>query len=324
MRTFLSAHWKSILILVILVLLAFFTMTPGAASPALATRLRAHVLAMATNDLDAAASPARLEQAARHIESALSAYGYQIRGQQYMAGGQRVRNIEASVANVAAGVRPERIFIVGAHYDPAPGSPAASDNGSGAAAVLEMARLLRKMQPARGTEIKFVFFVHEAPPWFVGDQDGTRHALAPRREGHKLAAARIRETAGRPAPARDSTQSPALAGPYPDSGSFIAFAGTRASSAPVRQALAAFRGGPEVPAEGLAAPAYVEGVTLLDQSKYTRRLGYPALIITDTAFLRYPYYHTADNDEKLDYEGMARVVKGLARTIGALAGGTRT
>jgi hypothetical protein len=322
MRTFFSTHWKSILILVVLVLLAVFTMTPGAATPLLAVRLRAHVLAMATND--PAATPAGLERAARHIESALAAYGYQVRSQQYTAGGQRVRNIEVSVANVAAHARPERIFIVGAHVDPAPDSPAANDNGSGAAAVLEVARLLRQMQPARGTEIKFVFFVHEAPPWFVGEQDGTRHAQAPRREGHKLAATRLLETAGRYAPARDSHEPPPeLAGPYPDSGSFIAFAGTRASSAPVRQALAAFRGGPDFPPEGLAAPAYVEGVTLLGQSTY-KHLGYPALIVTDTAFLRYPYYHTADNDEKLDYEGMARVVKGLARTIGALAGGNRT
>jgi hypothetical protein len=48
-------------------------------------------------------------------------------------------------------------------------------------------------------------------------------------------------------------------------------------------------------------------------------------MITDTAFLRYPYYHTAeDTPDKLDYASMARVVKGLARTIDSLAGGTRT
>lgn len=44
-------------------------------------------------------------------------------------------------------------------------------------------------------------------------------------------------------------------------------------------------------------------------------------MVTDTAFYRYAPYHTpADTPEKLDYERMARVVTGLARTILDLAG----
>ncbi|QNA90044.1 hypothetical protein G4G28_18900 [Massilia sp. Dwa41.01b] len=44
-------------------------------------------------------------------------------------------------------------------------------------------------------------------------------------------------------------------------------------------------------------------------------------MITDTAFMRYPYYHTAqDTPDKLDYDSMARVVTGLAKTIVSLAG----
>ena len=48
-------------------------------------------------------------------------------------------------------------------------------------------------------------------------------------------------------------------------------------------------------------------------------------MITDTAFLRYPYFHTnQETPDKLDYAGMARVVEGLARTIGSLAGAAKT
>jgi hypothetical protein len=42
----------------------------------------------------------------------------------------------------------------------------------------------------------------------------------------------------------------------------------------------------DFPAEGLAAPAHTTGVTLSDHSSYNRH-GYPALMITDTAFMRY-------------------------------------
>ena len=47
-------------------------------------------------------------------------------------------------------------------------------------------------------------------------------------------------------------------------------------------------------------------------------------MVTDTAFMRYPYYHTAeDTPDKLDYESMARVVTGLAKTIAGLAGAAK-
>jgi hypothetical protein len=283
MRTFLSTHWKSILALIILVLLAVFTMTPGTAGPDLAARLSAHVHRLASRD----------ENAAQQIEDALAAEGYQVRRQESRAGGQLRRNIEVSLSNLAPHARPERIFIIGAHYDPARG---AHDNGSGSAAVLELARLLKTMQPGHGTELKFVFLVNAAQ---AGEQTaGTRPARGGRRP-------------------RD------LDGRYPDTGNFIAFAGTRAASALVRQALSAFRASADAGAEGLIVPAYVEGVTLTGDGSSNRN-SYPALMISDTAFLRYPYFRTAgDPDDQLDYKGMARVVKGLARTIAALAGATR-
>ncbi|MCX6985385.1 MAG: aminopeptidase, partial [Lentisphaerae bacterium] len=44
---------------------------------------------------------------------------------------------------------------------------------------------------------------------------------------------------------------------------------------------------------------------------------YPALMVTDTAPFRYPYYHSpSDTPDKLDFDKMARVVKGLEAVIG--------
>jgi len=117
---------------------------------------------------------------------------------------------------------------------------------------------------------------------------------------------------------------PGLENRYPDTGNFIAFVGTLESSRLVQDSLAAFRSVSDFPAHGLAAPAYVQGVTLSDHSSY-KRFGYPAIMITDTAFMRYPYYHTAeDTPDKIDYQSTARVVAGLARTIVALAGEARS
>jgi hypothetical protein len=45
-------------------------------------------------------------------------------------------------------------------------------------------------------------------------------------------------------------------------------------------------------------------------------------MVTDTAPFRYPHYHEAeDTPDKLDYGRLARVVAGLERVVGELAGG---
>ena len=326
MRNFFQSHWKVIVALLLLILVAVMTFTPenARAAPDLAERMRQHVQAVASEEHNTR-RPAQLERAAVYIETTLEKAGYTPARQEYEAGGQKVRNIEVAVANVAKGKRPERIFIVGAHYDSAQGAPGANDNGSGTAAVLELARLLKTVQPASGTEVRFVFFVNEEPPFFLSEEMGSmQHAAEMKRQGQKVEGALVLETMGYYSDKPGSQQlPPGLEGQYPDTGNFIAFVGTIESSALVRQALAAFQGASDFPAQGLAAPAHTMGVTLSDHSSYDRH-GYPALMITDTAFMRYPYYHTAqDTPDKLDYESMARVVEGLAKTIGPLAGATQ-
>ena len=47
-----------------------------------------------------------------------------------------------------------------------------------------------------------------------------------------------------------------------------------------------------------------------------RKLGLPGVQVTDTAFMRYPYYHTAeDTPDRLDYDRMARLVEALQGVV---------
>jgi hypothetical protein len=51
------------------------------------------------------------------------------------------------------------------------------------------------------------------------------------------------------------------------------------------------------------------------------KLGYNAIMVTDTAFYRNPYYHgIGDVPETLDYDRMTEVVVGLKAAIEAVAG----
>ena len=56
-----------------------------------------------------------------------------------------------------------------------------------------------------------------------------------------------------------------------------------------------------------------------DQSSFWQR-GYPALMVTDTAMLRYPHYHLpSDTIERISWDEFARVVDGLHRVVVELA-----
>ncbi len=85
--------------------------------------------------------------AARYIETALARAGYEVTRQ---PGPQR-QQIEVSLGAARPAIR---TFIIGASY-----SATTGDNGSGVAAVIELARMLKGIDLARGTQLTFVFFV---------------------------------------------------------------------------------------------------------------------------------------------------------------------
>ena len=106
---------------------------------------------------------------------------------------------------------------------------------------------------------------------------------------------------------------------YPSTGNFLAFVANLGSRGLLQEALASFRRNAEFPSEGVAAPAFIPGVDWSDHWSFWQE-SYPALMVTDTAPYRYPHYHTLqDTPDKLDYERLARVVKGLHGMLRDLA-----
>ena len=108
---------------------------------------------------------------------------------------------------------------------------------------------------------------------------------------------------------------------YPDRGNFVALVSNLRSRRLLRRTVSLFKSLSDVPVESLATLSIVPGVSWSDPLSFWRR-GYPALMVTDTAFYRYPYYHTAwDTPDKINYDTMARVTDGLFGAISALATG---
>ena len=83
--------------------------------------------------------------------------------------------------------------------------------------------------------------------------------------------------------------------------------------------VAAFRRHARFPSEGAAIPPVLPGVSWSDHWAFWEA-GYPALMVTDTAPYRYPWYHApGDTPDRLDYDRLARVVVGLEGTLAELA-----
>ncbi len=287
---------------------------------ALVPRLKGHVVAIASREHNVAHYD-ELEKSARYIETTLESYGYAVNRQRFdaddfVAGSRRVRNIEVVIEPRDAGPATETI-VVGAHYDSAPGAPGANDNGSGAAAVTELARLLVDLKGSAARRIRLVLFVNEEPPYFRTEQMGSfqyASALAARKE--RVVAMYSLETIGYFSDKPASQRYPSLFGLiFPDRGDFLAFVGTLAARPLVRASIASFRAHTQFPTIGGVAPSSIPGIDWSDHWAFTVK-GFPAIMLTDTAPFRYPYYHTAfDTPDKVDVERLARVVKGIERMV---------
>jgi Zn-dependent M28 family amino/carboxypeptidase len=261
--------------------------------------------------------PAALAEAAGYIRDCLAGQGHAVQTQSYTSQGVAVENLEV----VLPGSRvAEEIVIAGAHYDSVVGSPAANDNGSGVAALLEIARLLAGADLPRS--VRLVAFVNEEPPFFYGTEMGSRiYAERMLQRGEQVRAMLSLETIGYYTDAPASQRYPfPFRYFYPDTGNFVGFVGNLGSRRLVREAVAAFRDAAAFPSEGVAAPGWMTGVHWSDHWSFWQA-GFPAIMVTDTALFRYPHYHSrSDTPEKLDYTGLARVTHGLAAVIRSLAG----
>lgn len=271
--------------------------------------LRAHVGELAGNIGEHNVfHPAGLHAAEAYIAKTWRQQGYDVQRQSYTVRGVECANLEIT----RTGSAPDGdSILIGAHYDSVLGSPGANDNGSGVAALLELSRLFKELTPA--TSLRFVAFVNEEPPFFFWNDMGSMvYAKSARRRGDPIRFMISLETIGYYRN-RPGTQAypPLLKYFYPDTGNFLAFVSNWRSRHIMRRCVHAFAAATDFPVQSIATLALVPGVSWSDHLAFWRE-GFKAFMITDTAFYRYPYYHTAqDTPDKLNYQAFAEAVQGL-------------
>ena len=281
------------------------------------TRLRAHVdmLAGTIGERNLWQYGA-LERAAQYISAQLTASGYTPRRVTFELAKVPLSNVEAILEGTA---RRAEIVVVGAHYDSVAGCPGANDNATGVAAVLELAeRLAAERQPRT---VHFVAFVNEEPPFFQTAHMGSAvYANAARARGDRVVGMFSLETMGYYSDEKGSQRYPAAMGVlYPDVGNFIGFVANLGSARLLLKARRAFKRRTAFPLQAAAVPAAIPGVGWSDHWAFWQA-GYPAMMVTDTAPFRYPWYHTAgDTPDRIDFDRLAQVVDGLEAVIRSVA-----
>jgi aminopeptidase YwaD len=212
---------------------------------------------------------------------------------------------------------PDRLpIVIGAHYDAVPGVPGADDNASGLAVLLEMARSFADT-PCR-YPVQFVAFDLEE----MGLVGSKAYARTLHQQGQKLRLMLSLEMVGYCDRTPGSQRYPAgLERFYPDRGDFIGLIGNIPTLPDLLRLSRQMRKAGPVPCEWL--PAGQKGLivpeTRLSDHAPFWDLGYPALMVTDTSFMRNPHYHKeSDRLNTLDLDFMTGVCQGLIAGVRSL------
>ncbi len=257
--------------------------------------------------------PENLKAAEHYVYQAFLEMGYQPRRQTFIY--QRLE-----VSNVIAGEQhPGGYYILGAHFDTVAGTPGADDNASGVAVLLEVARQARHLTLPRPWT--FIGFTTEEPPAFFTPYMGSRvYAKGARKQRENILGMLCLEMVGyyRQEPGSQDLPLTLRFMGYPTTGNFIGLVSDRRSKPFMQRLNTGLKQGCRLPTATLAAPLgghLLPEVRLSDHANFWDE-GYPAVMLTDTAFMRNPNYHgPEDTMEKLDLKNMTELTLGLVNFL---------
>jgi Zn-dependent M28 family amino/carboxypeptidase len=280
---------------------------------ALEPQLKAHITALADEiGPRNVYTPDKLDAASKYIRRFWEKAGYEVETQTFSVQDVPCHNL---IVDISGQSKPDEIVVVGAHYDTVSWAPGANDNGSAVAALLELSRLFSTQTVGR--TVRFVAFTNEEPPFFKTHSMGSFvYAKACKEREENIAAMVCLETIGY---YRDQPKTQKYPVPfrffYPDTGNFVAVVGNLSSKPLVKTFTRHFMEESDFPVECVATFGCITGIDWSDQWSFWQ-CGYPAIMITDTALFRYPYYHTSeDTSDKINNHELSRATYGIFRAM---------
>ena len=248
-----------------------------------------------------------LLHAERYVRAAFESAGLSVEDQRYEYYGREVSNL---IAHRESSGGPGSHYVIGAHYDSVPNTPGADDNASAVAVMLTLAERAAHL----ALPVKYAAFTLEEPPAFATRHQGSRMYLRRHRPDlPNIKGAIILEMVGYTSAEQHYPLVLKWAG-YPKTGDFIGIIANRRSRTLLNTVAQGLRRNPKLPVETLSVPfnGWVLPATRLSDHASFWDAGCPAVMVTDTAFMRNPHYHMpSDKMDTLDFDFMTELVVGL-------------
>ena len=263
--------------------------------------------------------PETIDATMDYIQGQWEEMRHEVQNEVYDALGDQATNL---VVEKLGDPKPDDIVLLGAHYDTVSTTPGADDNASAVAVMLEVSRLL-KDHVGKRTARYVAFACEEAPYYNLQAMGSQHHARQARQRNEKIVGMLCLEMVGYFRDEVGSQQIPPgiptfLHRFFPKRGDFLAAVGNMPSWKLVWSFRRGFKRGTRLPLFSLSLPEKIEEIRRSDNSSFWDQ-GFPALMLTDTSFLRNPNYHQeTDTPETLDYGRMTDVTLGVAAAMKGL------
>lgn len=256
-------------------------------------------------------NPESLEKVCRYLKGEFDKYGLETVEQPFTARGSYYKNIIASYNR-----EKQRRMIVGAHYDVCEDQPGADDNASAVAGLLETARMVAEAKPNIDYRIDFVSFCLEEWPFFATQKMGSYiHAESINEFKADIIGLINFEMIGYFHNGDQEYPNASLRKIFPEKANFIAVVGKRSYHEFNQKVYELMKVDAGIDVQMIDDPMVESLAGLSDQCSFWE-FDIPALMITDSSFIRNPNYHKISDDiDTLSFDHMKEVVTCAYRSI---------
>jgi Zn-dependent M28 family amino/carboxypeptidase len=257
--------------------------------------------------------PESLNRIANYIFTELKKCGFLVKYQTFSVRGREYKNVIALIGSK----KTERI-VVGAHYDVCGNQPGADDNGSGVAALLELARLINELKPRLLYGVELVAYSLEEPPFFRSEFMGSAvHARSLAAVDIKVKWMLSLDMIGyfSSVPGRGKHLPPLQESPVNDRNNYSALVGKIGQEKTIKRIERLIMEGSKIKIKSIIAPLTTPGIDYSDHLNYWKN-NFTALLLTNFPISSNPNYHSpADTIDTLNFTQLAEIVRGLYYVI---------
>ncbi len=273
--------------------------------------LKSHVAALIHDFAPRTIEYGNLNITAHYIYDQLKRFG-KVKYQPYSTLGGRFSNVELQL-----GPDTKEVFVIGAHYDAENDSLDVDGNASGIATLIELAHQLSKSENKLPLKVILVAYPLSQGYSAIRENMGSyNHAKSLVKAKKKVRLMLSLDGVGRFNDKAQSQNYPYkfLNYIYPDKGDYIGLIARLQDYGKVRSLKKSFVSASKLPLYSFNAPENFSLTSSQDHLNY-QRLGFPAVLVTDTARYRVQDSKIEDVVDRLDYEKMALLIKGLYQVV---------